>query len=66
VIGDPVNLAAKLEKHTKAERAQALCTCAAYQQALAQGYRPARPAQVRPQCRVAGVDAPLDLAVLAE
>ena len=25
VIGDPVNLAAKLEKHTKAERVQALC-----------------------------------------
>jgi adenylate cyclase len=65
VIGDPVNLAAKLEKHTKAERVRALCPEAAYRQALAQGYRPAAPAQPRRQCRVAGVEAPLDLAVLA-
>jgi adenylate cyclase len=65
VIGDPVNLAAKLEKHTKAERVPALCTDAAYRQALAQGYRPTAPAEERPQRRVAGVDVPLDLVVLA-
>jgi len=65
VIGDPVNLAAKLEKHTKAEQVQALCPRAAYHQALAQGYRPTATAEERSQCRVAGIDAPLDLAVLA-
>jgi adenylate cyclase len=65
VIGDPVNLAAKLEKHTKAEQVQALCPRAAYHQALAQGYRPKATAEERSQCRVAGIDAPLDLAVLA-
>ena len=65
VIGDPVNLAAKLEKHTKAEQVQALCPEAAYRQALAQGYRPAAPAQPRRQRRIAGIEAPLDLAVLA-
>ena len=43
MIGDPVNLAAKLEKHTKAERVRALCTAAAYQLALSQGYRPRAP-----------------------
>ena len=48
VIGDPVNLAAKLEKHTKAERVRALCPDAAYRLALAQGYRPAAPARRAP------------------
>ena len=48
VIGDPVNLAAKLEKHTKALRVQALCPSVAYQQALAQGYRPMAPADRAP------------------
>ena len=38
VIGDPVNLAAKLEKHTKVEGAAALCTAEAYRLALQQGY----------------------------
>jgi adenylate cyclase len=61
VIGDPVNLAAKLEKHTKVERVQALCTDDAYRQALAQGYRPQGSAEERRECRVAGVDGPLTL-----
>ena len=65
VIGDPVNLAAKLEKHTKAERVRALCPADAYQLALAQDYRPAARHEARPARRVAGLDAPLDLVVLA-
>jgi len=65
VIGDPVNLAAKLEKHTKEERVRALCTAATYQLALRQGYLPQRATEPRAQRRVAGVDAPLDLVVLA-
>jgi adenylate cyclase len=65
VIGDPVNLAAKLEKHTKEERVRALCTAEAYQLALRQGYMPQSVAEPRAQRRVAGVDATLDLVVLA-
>jgi adenylate cyclase len=65
VIGDPVNLAAKLEKHTKEERVRALCTAEAYRLALDQQYLPKRPPEPLAQRRVAGVDAPLDLVVLA-
>jgi adenylate cyclase len=65
VIGDPVNLAAKLEKHTKEEQVRALCTAGTYELALAQGYQPAAPREPRSSRRVAGVDAPLDLVILA-
>ena len=65
VIGDPVNLAAKLEKHTKAERVRALCTAATYELALRQGYLPTSTAEPRAQRQVAGADALLDLVVLA-
>lgn len=65
VIGDAVNLAAKLEKHTKVERVRALCLAEAYYLALDQGY-PARPHQdSRPGRRVEGVAQPLDLMRLA-
>jgi adenylate cyclase len=40
VIGDVVNLAAKLEKHTKCEAVQALTTEETYRLAVAQGYCP--------------------------
>ncbi|MBI1777538.1 MAG: adenylate/guanylate cyclase domain-containing protein [Proteobacteria bacterium] len=65
VIGDPVNLAAKLEKHTKVEKVRALTTADALDLALAQGYRPPREKERRLGCRVAGVDHPVDLAALA-
>jgi adenylate cyclase len=65
VIGEPVNLAAKLEKHTKDAGVRALCTAEAYRLARAQGYAPATPADERAQCRVAGLSGPIDLAVLA-
>jgi adenylate cyclase len=65
VIGDPVNLAAKLEKHTKEEQARALCTAEAYQLALAQRYLPRIPAETRSGRRIAGVHTALDLVVLA-
>ncbi len=65
VIGDAVNLAAKLEKHTKAEGVGALTTVAALARAEAQGYAPAPPPEVRPGRRLEGVDETLDLAVIA-
>jgi adenylate cyclase len=64
VIGDAVNLAAKLEKHNKVEKTRAITTRVAYELALAQGYaggkllREARP--------VGGIVTPLDLVVLAD
>jgi adenylate cyclase len=65
VIGEPVNLVAKLEKHTKEERVRALCTVETYRQARAQGYAPPAAHARRDRRSVAGVDAPLDLIVLA-
>jgi adenylate cyclase len=63
VIGDAVNLAAKLEKHTKAEKVRALCDGDTYALAQRQGYGVAK--EVRVARAVAGVDQPVDLAVLA-
>jgi adenylate cyclase len=42
VIGEVVNLVAKLEKHTKSERVRALTTRPTYALALEQGYAPAQ------------------------
>lgn len=65
VIGAAVNLAAKLEKHTKAESVRALSDATTFEAATAQGYRPAGPTERRPGRRVAGLDGPTDLVVLA-
>lgn len=66
VIGDPVNLVAKLEKHTKTERVRGLCTQSAYSQALAQGYRSeGDEREQRAGREVEGVSTRLDLMVLA-
>lgn len=64
VIGEPVNTAAKLEKHTKAEGVAALCLAETYEQALEQGYQPARDHERRKGRPVEGVPTPLDLVVL--
>jgi adenylate cyclase len=65
VIGDPVNLAAKLEKHTKEEKVRALCTLSAYDMALAQGYQPSVECEQRHARKVDGVQTELDLVVLS-
>ena len=62
VIGDAVNLAAKLEKHNKAENTCALATRDAYALALAQGYRKEK--KILAARAVGGVAVPLDLVVL--
>lgn len=64
VIGDTVNLCAKLEKHNKEEAVAALTTRATLELALAQGYRPARSHEIRPGRQVAGVETPVDLCIL--
>lgn len=65
VIGEPVNLAAKLEKHTKVEGAPALTTAETLSLAEGQGYVPARAIERRPMRRVEGVAEPVDLVAFA-
>jgi adenylate cyclase len=65
VIGEVVNLVAKLEKHTKREAVQALTTRETYALAMAQGYRREGAAEHRLGRRVEGAAEPIDLVVLA-
>lgn len=65
VIGEVVNLVAKLEKHTKSEGVRALTTSRTYALALEQGYAPAHTVEARPARKVEGVTDPVDLVVLA-
>jgi adenylate cyclase len=65
VIGDAVNLCAKLEKHNKVEGVRALTTENTYTLAFKQGYRFLDEDRRRKQRRVEGVESPMDLVVLA-
>ena len=65
VIGKPVNLAAKLEKHCKQEGVRAIAPLAALELACAQGYAGRRVWSLRRGRRVAGIDQAVDLAVVA-
>ena len=64
VIGDAVNLAAKLEKHCKVEAVQALTTASAMARARDQGYVLAADHDILPARGIEGVDETLDLAVI--
>ncbi|HWK47064.1 MAG TPA: adenylate/guanylate cyclase domain-containing protein [Stellaceae bacterium] len=64
VLGEVVNLAAKLEKHTKQERARALVSAETLTLALDQGYQPTLSIDPRPGRRVEGVDQPVDLVMI--
>jgi adenylate cyclase len=61
VIGEAVNLAAKLEKHNKVEKTRALLPAATLRQARAQGYVPVVEPDLRRGAAVAGVTDPIDL-----
>ncbi len=65
VIGDAVNLSAKLEKHTKSEGVRALCTKAAFDIATRQGYQPPQDREQRNARRVEGVENAVDIVILA-
>ena len=65
VIGDPVNRAAKLQNHTKAEGVRALASRFARDRAVQQGYVASRMQELRPAREVNGVSAPVDIVVLA-
>jgi len=66
VIGEAVNLSAKLEKHNKDLGVRALCDRASFELAVKQGYLPQGDKRQVRQVAVGGVDAPLDLVVIAE
>ena len=65
VIGEAVNLAAKLEKHNKELGVRALCDSASYDRALAQGFTPTVPKRRLAAVQVAGLGEPIDLVVVA-
>lgn len=64
VIGDAVNLAAKLDKQCKRENCIALATLETLNLAREQGYQPPAHVEELPSRLVEGVPAPLSLAVL--
>ena len=64
VIGEPVNLAAKLEKHCKVEKATAVMPAATLALAREQGYARSHLWETRPERRVEGVETIIDLVVL--
>ncbi len=65
VIGDAVNLSAKLEKHNKDLGVRGLCDAETYKAALDQGFSPGGPAPERSSAAVEGVGHPVELVVLA-
>ena len=65
VIGDAVNLSAKLEKVNKDLGVRGVCDAATYRLAQAQGYRPADDKAEEPGVSVTGVSQPIDLVVIA-
>ena len=65
VIGEAVNLSAKLEKHTKTEKVRALAAAAAYETARAQGYAAPGDREHRTARAIEGVEDPVDVVVLA-
>lgn len=64
VIGTPVNLAAKLEKHNKVEGTRALTTFGTYRRAVHQGYTRQPPGEQR-AARTVADQAAVDLVVMA-
>jgi adenylate cyclase len=65
VIGDAVNLSAKLEKQNKVIGCRALVLNETYDAALAQGYRPQAEHRRMAQVAVIGVALPVDLVAVA-
>jgi adenylate cyclase len=64
VIGDAVNLSAKLEQHNKALGSRALTDAATFDLAGAQGYAPSADLRRLEAAKIAGLDRTFDLVVL--
>lgn len=65
VIGDAVNLSAKLEKHNKDLKSRALSDMETIELARTQGYPDGVAFDIRPKSAVAGTGSPMDIAILA-
>ncbi|UCH74798.1 MAG: adenylate/guanylate cyclase domain-containing protein [Rhodospirillales bacterium] len=65
VIGDAVNLAAKLEKHNKVGETRALATRHAFELARGQGFVPIGPAERVGPVHILGAEAPLEIVILS-
>ena len=65
VIGDAVNLSAKLEKHNKKGGVRALCTAEVHETAISQGYQPPEEKTKLVDRKIEGVAEPLDIMVMA-
>ncbi len=65
VIGEAVNLSAKLEKANKDLGTAAMCDAATYDLALGQGYAPSEPWPAMPGAKVSGLGQPIDLVRMA-
>jgi len=65
VIGDAVNLSAKLEKHNKVQGCRALALKETYDAACAQGYQPRGEHRALTGVSVGGVALPVDLVAVA-
>lgn len=67
ILGDCVNVSAKLEKHTKVENVRALASADVLERAKSQGFDASQLTyRLLPACDVDGVDTKMDLIVLAE
>lgn len=66
VIGEPVNLAVKLDKHAKEEQAIAITTKTTFEIAEDQGFQVNKQAVVRSQRKIDGVSGTVDLVILSE
>lgn len=64
VIGDPVNIAVKLDKHCKIENCQVLTTEEAFNAAIKQGFQPKIPVERFNGRQVEGIIEPINLVVL--
>lgn len=64
VIGDPVNLSAKLEKHCKIENCEILVTANTYDLAIRQGFDCTAKVEKLTAVLVDGVEDPIDLVIL--
>ncbi len=65
VIGDAVNLSAKLEKHNKVQGCRALALKETYDAACVQGYEPRGQHKTLRGVMVGGVSVPVDLVAVA-
>lgn len=64
VIGEAVNICAKLDKQCKVEKCFGLATAETAALAARQGYAAPGPIEIRHACRVEGIADPVDLAVI--